>query len=132
MLVVIGVVATIIYVQVSTIPCGCGPVTPPQVNEKLSFNGVSVTSPTSIRLSIGDTGSTSIGLSGYYLKDSRGDIYLSQTWAGPTLSPDGSVTVGLSLTGSLSGQPFQFQSGQAYTVGLVTARNNQIPYNFTA
>ena len=59
-------------------------------------------------------------------------MYWNQTWPGPTLSLGGSVTVDLSLTGSLTGQSFQFRSGQAYTVDFVTARNNQITYTFTA
>ncbi|HEV2120914.1 MAG TPA: hypothetical protein VGS11_12530 [Candidatus Bathyarchaeia archaeon] len=100
--------------------------------EQIGLNSVRVNSATSIILSVTNIGSLNIGLASYYLKDSKGDMYWNQTWLGPTLSPGGSVTVNLSLTGNLTGQPFQFQSGQAYTVELVTARNNPFTYTFTA
>lgn len=136
MLFVIGIVATILYVQVSTTPCGCGPVTP-VVKEKLGFNNVSMTSPTSIRLSIANTGSVLISFYEYILQDSRGDGYTNNTWSEPyqsppSLSPGGALTEDLSLTGSLTGQSFQFQSGQGYTVELVTSRNNLFTHSFTA
>ncbi|HZY48002.1 MAG TPA: hypothetical protein VFE96_09425 [Candidatus Bathyarchaeia archaeon] len=83
-------------------------------------------------MTITNTGTVSVGLAEYIIKDSRGDTYINQTSSGPNLAPGYSATVRILLTGQLSGQPFQFQTGQTYSLQLVTKRNNPFPYTFTA
>ena len=129
--VIIAVVVFTVYSESQqTIACLACPVS--YTGEKIGLNSLQVNSPTSIIIGITNTGSLNLGLASYYLKDTKGDMYWNQTGSVPFLGPGGVATVNLSLTGTLTGQPFQFQSRQTYTVELVTTRNNPFTYAFTA
>jgi hypothetical protein len=103
--------------------------------EYASFNATNQ----AVTLYIRNLGTTPITLTSYYVKDSTGDQYSKATWTGvppngppSVIAPSGlgtatilinsACTTGCTLTGSA----FTFQSGNAYTVTLVTARNTQL------
>ena len=94
---------------------GCtGPCPPNLIQERMAFNSVQVNSPTNATVSLSNAGSEVISLTAYYVKDSAGDKYSNSTWAGPTVVPSATASVNILLAGSLTGQPFQFRSGQTY------------------
>jgi len=113
-----------------TLACLCGP-SPSQGTENIAFNSFHVNSPTNVTLTVSNVGTVNFALIEYSIKDSYGNTYSNTTWAGPTLSPGGSASVNILISGTLSGQPFQIQSGHTYSVIIVTARNNPFTYTFT-
>jgi hypothetical protein len=90
-----------------------------------------------VNLYIRNLGTTSITLASYYVKDSTGDQYSKTTWSGiPPNGPPGTISpnawanatilISSACTGcTTTGTAFTFQSGNAYTITLVTARNSQ-------
>lgn len=108
--------------------CGANP---SYGKEKISFSSAHVDSPNNVTVTLSNTGSETVALAEYFIKDSYGDTYSNTTWAGPTLNPGAGASVNILLTGQPMGQPFQFQSGHTYSVIVVTARNNQFPLTFT-
>ena len=115
---------------VACLSLSCGPST--YSKESIALDSIHVNSPTNVTVALNNDGSWTWGLIEYSVKDSYGNMYSNSTWSGPTLSPGASTSVNILLTGKLSGQPFQLQSGHTYSVSLVTARNNQFTYSFTA
>lgn len=108
----------------------CG-VTPYYGKEKMSFSSPHVNSPNNVTVTLSSTGSETLALAAYFVKDSYGNAYSNTTWAGPTLNPGASASVNILLSGQPMGQPFQFQSGHTYSVIVVTARNYQFVIAFT-
>ena len=102
----------------------------PYGKEKISFSSADLNSPNNVTVTVSNTGSETLALAEYFVKDSSGNTYSNTTWAGPTLSPGASASVNILLTGQPMGQPFQFQSGHTYSVIVVTTRNNQFPFAF--
>jgi hypothetical protein len=101
-------------------------------NSAFSSNGTSVT------LYLRNSGSASISLQSYYVKDSAGNSWqLSTGWTQGPINPNSVLTVGLGIAGSCSSCQYTgtpnafstFSSGNAYTVQVVTTRNN--PFTFT-
>ena len=117
----------------NTLAClstGCGPSPPPPV-ERIAFDSIHVNSPTNVTLTLSNAGTPTSALVEYFVKDSYGNMYSNTTWAGPTLSAGATVSVNILVSGKLSGQPFQIQSGHTYSIIVVTSRNNQFTYTFT-
>jgi len=103
--------------------------------ESLILEMVTFNSGTNVTLTLHNTGTVSIQLVTYNVKDTAGDQYTYTAWPGPTIAP-GSVVLTNFLIGSscsscnLSGTAFTFAFGSSYTVTIVTARSNQ--FSFTA
>jgi len=104
--------------------------------ESLTLEMVTFNSGTNVTLTLHNTGTVSIQLVTYYVKDTTGDQYTYAAWAGPTIVP-GSVVLTNFLIGSscgsctLSGTAFTFTFGNSYTITIVTARNNQFWFTAT-
>ncbi len=108
----------------------CGP-SASGSRESIAFDSLHVKSPTNVTVTLRNAGSPTSALVEYFVKNSYGNTYSNTTWAGPTLFPGATASVNILLSGKLSGQPFQIQSGHTYSVIVVTARNNPFSYWFT-
>ncbi len=105
-----------------------------------------------VTLNLRNTGSASITLSSYYVKDSSGNQWARLNWQTDSganhplaFAPNAlgivTVTIGSGASGSggqcgssctLSGSGFTtFQTGFSYTVVVVTSRNNQFTFSVT-
>ncbi len=98
--------------------------------EALNAEAYAFPNSTSLSLDIRDTGTSSVSLVTYYVKDSAGNTYSLTQWSGPTISPSAvavvSVNIGASCSAcTLSGTAFTFNAGNSYTITVVTSRNNQ-------
>ena len=91
--------------------------------EALNLGSSNLNSPTNITLSLINTGTAQVALIAYYVKDSTGDTYSQPSWSGPTLPPN--PNSGMPVNILIDGKAFTFQSGNNYTVELVTSRYNQ-------
>src|SRR5712692_7587583 len=91
LMVVIVVVASVMVYAWSTGLLGGLLVTPQTGKEALNLEntGFSSTNSTSATLYIRNSGSASISLVTYYVKDSAGDQYSRTTWTGPTIAVGG-------------------------------------------
>ncbi len=107
--------------------CTCG-------IEALNMENYSFNSRTNATLSLRNTGSSSISLASYYVKDASGDTYSRTSWTGPTIAPNSvgfaDILIGSSCGTSctLVGTAFTFTAGSAYTITAVTSRNNQFTF----
>jgi hypothetical protein len=107
----------------------------PTSQEHISIDAFSFTSSTNVTLYVRNTGTVSVQLTAYSVKDASGDSYSLATFAGPTIPPNQvvavSFTIGSSCTGcTLSGNAFTFMAGYSYSIIITTARNNF--FTFTA
>ncbi len=106
--------------------CACG-------TEALSLESYVFNSGTNVTLYLRNTGTSNITLATYYVRDTSGDQYSNTAWSGPTI-PTSNVGPAVILIGSscssctLSGSPFTFTAGNAYSIVFVTSRNNQFTY----
>ncbi len=104
--------------------------------ESMIMEMVTFNSGTNVTLTLHNTGSSSIQLVDYSVKDTAGNQYSYTSWPGPTLAA-GSVVPTNILIGSscssctLSGTAFTFAFGSSYTITIVTARNNQFSFTVT-
>ena len=105
--------------------------------EALNLESYSFTnSSTNVILYIRNTGSASISLSSYYVKDSSGNEWALTNWTGPNINVNtletAGITIGSSCTSCVysgsSGAFTQFTAGNSYTITVVTARNNQFAF----
>jgi hypothetical protein len=103
--------------------------------EALSLDSYSfpTASSTNVTLYIRNTGSVSVQLSSYYVRDASGDTYALTSFAGPTIAPNSVAPVVVKIGSScpscvLTGNPFTFTSGNSYTILFVTSRNNQFTF----
>jgi FlaG/FlaF family flagellin (archaellin) len=80
-----------------------------------------------------NTGSTPITLVSYYVQDQNGNQYSKTQWSVPTVAPTTLAKVFILInTACIScthtGSSFTFQSGNSYTITLITQRNNQFSF----
>jgi hypothetical protein len=133
----VGVYYSATHQRTCSCPAHFGP------SEKIVFYSAHVSSPTNVTLTLNNTGSLTVTVAQYRVEDSYGNSYTNSSWAdpfeysysgwaGPIINPGAVTTVNILLTGTLSGQPFQFQSGYGYTVRIVTTRGFQFSYGFAA
>jgi len=88
--------------------------------------------PTNVTLQVHNTGNMAASLVIYYAQDKAGNTWSRTSWAGPTIGPNSTSTVFLTIGVSCpactySGTPGafnQFTPGNVYTISLVSARNN--------
>jgi len=112
-----------ISIMVKASGCSCG-------IEALNLENYSFSNGTSTTLYIRNTGSASVSLVTYYVKDASGNTYSNTAWAGPTMSVNalGAVVIGIGASCpscTLTGTPFTFTAGNSYTITVITSRNNQ-------
>ena len=135
-MVVIVVVASVMVYAWSTGLLGSLLVQPNVGKEALNMDSNSFGSNTNVTLYIRNSGTISVQLQTYYVKDAAGDSYQLATWSGPTIAPNAvnptSFTIGASCSSCvLTGSAFTFVAGNSYTVLVVTSRNNQFTFTVT-
>jgi len=137
LMVVIVVVASVMVYAWSTGLLGSLLVTPTTGKEALNSEATAFASnSTAVTLNLRNTGTASISLVTYYVKDNSGNTYTLANWAGPTIAPNGVNPTGIGINNScssctLSGTAFQFTSGFSYTITVVTSRNSQFVFTVT-
>ena len=136
LMVVIVVVASVMVYAWSTGLLSTLLVNPTVGQEALNVNSSTFTSNTNVTLYVGDSGSISVTLQSYYVKDAQGNSYQKINWAGPTINPGGVSPVNLAINSSCSGcqstgNAFLFTNGSTYTIVLVSTRNNQFTFTLT-
>jgi len=104
--------------------CGSFGATPCSGPERLSLESQTLNSPTNVTLEIRNMGSVAISLVAYYVKDTPGQQYSNTSWSGPTIVPNALTPIAVTIDGS----SFTFQTGNDYTVTVITARNNQFTF----
>ncbi len=133
LMVVIVVVASVMVYAWSTGLLGSLLVTPQTGKEAINIENSAFTNSTSATLYLRNTGTASISLVTYYVKDNANNQYSRTSWTGPTISPNGLATTYVNIGASCSactnqGSPFTFVAGNSYTVLVVTSRNNQFTF----
>lgn len=89
-----------------------------------------------LTLYLRNTGSTPTTLASYYVQDQNGNQYARTSWPVPSTPPTSLVNgTGVFLpinalcnSCSHTGNSFTFQSGNSYTITLITQRNNQFSF----
>lgn len=133
LMVVIVVVASVMVYAWSTGLLGSLMVTPTAGKEAINIENSAFTNSTSSTLYLRNTGTASISLITYYVKDSANNQYSRTTWTGPTMAPNALGTTYINIGAScasctLQGTAFTFTAGNSYTVLVVTSRNNQFTF----
>ncbi len=101
--------------------------------EALNLESYAFTSSTNATLSIRNTGTATVTMASYYVKDASGNTYENLAWSGPMISSN-QVGATVILIGSscsnctLVGTPYTFAAGYSYTITIVTSRNNQFTF----
>ncbi len=150
LMVVIVVVASVMVYAWSTGLLGTLLVTPTTGKEAMNIENYAFNSVYNVTLDLRNTGSASITLNSYYVKDSSGNQWSRLTWqTGPqapaAIAPNGLgivyVSIGSGASGSggqcgstctNTGSSFtQFSTGFSYTVLVVTSRNDQFSFTVT-
>jgi hypothetical protein len=115
------------------------PIAPPPVIESLQLSTFQFINGTSLSIILQNTGSTSVTLQSYVVRDSSGNTWSLSNFAGPTILPNsfGTVTILIGTNcpgcvyGGILGLFQQFTVGQTYTVTVTTARNTQFSFTVT-
>ena len=137
LLVVIVVVMTVIVYSWSQGVFGAILPAPPTGREILTIETQGFdTSNMKLTLYLRNTGSTPTTLASYYIQDQNGNQYARTAWTVPAASPASIVNgtgVFLPINAACSscthtGNSFTFQSGNSYTITLITQRNNQFSF----
>src|SRR6266851_4038524 len=134
LLVVIVVVMTVIVYSWSLGVFGAILPAPPTGREILTIENQGFDSTNmNMTLYLRNTGSTPTTLVGYYVQDQNGNQYSKVFWSVPTVSPTNLAKVFILINTACSscahtGNSFQFQTGNSYTITLLTQRNNQFPF----
>jgi hypothetical protein len=140
LMVVIVVVASVMVYAWSTGLLGTLLVHPTTGQESLNYvtNSGAFGSSTNMTAYINNLGSANTTLVTYYVKDANGNSYQYNyaTGAGPTIAPNKSVAISFPIGAScascsLTGTAYTFTSGYAYTVLMITSRNNQFTFSVT-
>jgi hypothetical protein len=137
LLVVIVVVMTVIVYSWSLGVFGKILPAPPTGREILTIENQGFDSTNmNMILYLRNTGSTPTTLASYYIQDQNGNQYARTIWTVPPTTPASIVNgtgVFLPINTACSscthtGNSFTFQSGNSYTITLITQRNNQFSF----
>ena len=137
LLVVIVVAMTVIVYTWSTGVFGNILPAPPTGREILTIENQGFdASNMKLTLFLRNTGSTPTTLVSYYIQDQDGNQYARTSWAVPPASSSSIVNstgvflpINSACTGcTKTGNSFTFQSGNSYTITLITQRNNQFSF----
>ena len=101
--------------------------------EALNMENNFFSSSTNVSLWLRNTGTASVSLVSYYVRDASGNQYALTTWYGPVIPVNGlglaKILIGSSCPGCvLTGTAFTFTVGNSYTITVVTSRNNQFTF----
>jgi len=134
LLVVIVVVMTVIVYSWSLGVFGAILPTPPTGREILTIENQGFDNTNmNMTLYLRNTGSTPTTLASYYVQDQNGNQYARTTWPNPPVSPTNLAKVFILINTACTscthtGNSFQFQAGNSYTITLTTQRNNQFSF----
>jgi hypothetical protein len=134
LLVVIVVVMTVIVYSWSQGVFGAILPSPPTGREILTIENQGFDSTnTNMTLYLRNTGSTPTTLASYYVQDQNGNQYARTTWPNTPITPTNLGKMFILINTACSscahtGSSFTFQSGNGYTITLVTQRNNQFSF----
>ena len=138
LMVVIVVVASVMVYAWSTGLLGTLLVQPNVGKEALNMDSNAfATNNTVVSIFIRNSGSVSVTLQSYYVKDANGNSYQMTTWAtAPSIAVNGVQQTNFQINNScggcvLTGTAFSFSTGASYTVIAVTTRNNQFSFSVT-
>lgn len=101
--------------------------------EALNLDSYAFSSNTNATIYIRNTGTATVTMTSYYVKDASGDTYENLAWNGPAIAVN-QVGATIILIGSscsnctLVGSPYTFMPGNSYTITIVTTRNNQFTF----
>ena len=107
-------------------PLTCGGPCPG--SEALNMETYQVNTPTNLTMNIRDTGSAAISLVAYYVENSNQRQYSTIAWSGPTIVPNALIPINIIIDGNAS----TFQSGNSYTIVIMTSTTNQFTFTTTA
>jgi len=140
LMVVIVVVAAVMVYAWSTGLLSSLLVQNPVPKETLNYDSFAYGPTSNITIYIRNSGSATVNLQTYYVKDNSGNQYTSpSSWTFGPIQPNG-VNATLIKIGSLcspactysgSGTGFSFVNGNSYTITVVTTRNNQFTWSLT-
>ncbi len=134
LMVVIVVVASVMVYAWSTGLLGSLLVTPTVGKEALNMENYSFAgNNTSATLYIRNSGTASVSLITYYVKDNSGNQYSRTAWTGPSPAPNVLGTAAINIGASCGsctnqGSAFTYTAGNSYTVTVITTRNNQFTF----
>ena len=140
LMVVIVVVAAVMVYAWSTGLLSSLLVQNPVPKETLNLDSSAFGNNTALTLYLRNSGSASVTLQTYYVKDSTGNTYTqSANWVGNpgAIAPNQVAATSIYIQGNCSpactqsGSAFTFTAGYSYTVTVVTSRNNQFTYTLT-
>ena len=100
----------------------------------LEFSTFGPNNPTyNLTLYLRNTGATPVTLASYYVKDPNGNQYAKLTWAGQTtVSPTAlghpQILISSACNCNNTGSSFTFQTGNSYTITLLSNRGSQFSY----
>lgn len=130
-LVAITAISANIYYQstrTSCLPCSTCGAAPCPGREALNMESYRLNSSTNATLDIRNTGTASVTLIDYYVKDSTGDLYSSTNWAGPAAAPNALMQANIIIDGNA----VIFQTGNTYTITVITSRNQGFTFTMVA
>src|SRR2546430_14752069 len=140
LMVVIVVVAAVMVYAWSTGLLSSLLVQNPVPKETLNYDSFAYGPASNIAIYIRNSGSATVSLQTYYVKDNSGNQYTSpSSWPSGPIHPNG-VNAPLIKIGPLcspactysgSGTGFSFVNGNSYTITVVTTRNNQFTWTLT-
>jgi len=104
--------------------------------EALNMENTAFNSSTNVILSIRNTGTVTVDLVSYYVKDASGNQWSLTNWTGPVINVNAVGTASINIGSSCSSCTYsggtgafsQFVAGNSYTITIITARNNQFTF----
>ncbi len=88
----------------------------------LNLDSYHFNTPANLTLNIRNNGALTTALIAYYVKDTSGAQYANSNWPGPTIPPAAVTSINILIDGTA----FTFQTGNSYTVSILTSRNYPI------
>ena len=134
LLVVIVVVMTVIVYSWSLGVFGSILPAPPTGREILTIENQGFDNTnTNMTLYLRNTGSTPTTLVSYYVQDQNGNQYSRTSWSNTAVPPTNLAKMFILINTACNGcahagNSFTFQSGNSYTITLITQRNNQFSF----
>jgi hypothetical protein len=125
--------------------CACPLIVNPGGEESVIMESARFLSDTNVTLGIRNTGMASLSFQTYYVKDALGDTWQLRNWTplGQPLAVNNLLIVNIAIGSGVGGcgngcqyigttGAFRvFQSGNSYTVVMITSRNNQFVFTVT-
>jgi len=135
LMVVIVVVASVMVYAWSTGLLGALMVTPQVGKEAMNIENSAFSNSTLATMYLRNTGTASISLVTYYVRDNNANQYSKTNWSAPAatgIAPNALATVTINIGAqcgcTAASNNFQFVSGNSYTVIVVTSRNSQFTF----